>query len=121
MGGSNTELQDLTNRLIDRARAYGMEVSTEKSKIMTNSTSISADISMNGQKLEEMTSFKYRGATLCKNGTCSGEICIRIASAKAAMASNGRIKQDLVEQHHQLNKQVQVIEVSCHLHPPVWL
>ena len=42
-----------------------MEVSTEKSKITTNSVnSISADISMNGQKLEEMASFKYLGATM---------------------------------------------------------
>ena len=49
MGGSNGELQNLSNRLVDRARAYGMEVSTEKSKIMTNSTNnISADISLNG-------------------------------------------------------------------------
>ena len=44
MGGSNGELQDLANRLVDRATAYGMEVSTEKSKIMTNSKNISADI-----------------------------------------------------------------------------
>ena len=28
-----------------------MEISTEKSKIMTNSTNINADISINGQKL----------------------------------------------------------------------
>ena len=36
-----------------------MEVSTEKSEIMTNSTNnISVDISMNGQKLNA-TSFKY--------------------------------------------------------------
>ena len=58
MGSSNGELQDLTNRLVDKARAYGMEVSTEKSMIMTNSTNISADISMNGQKLVRVTSFK---------------------------------------------------------------
>ena len=38
MGGSSSELQDLTNRLVDTARAYGMEVSTKNSKIMTNST-----------------------------------------------------------------------------------
>ena len=38
MGGSNGEFQDLTNRLVDGAAAYGMEVSTEKSKIMTNSS-----------------------------------------------------------------------------------
>ena len=49
MDGSNGELQDLTNRLVDRATAYGMELSTEKSKIMINSTNnISAYISMNG-------------------------------------------------------------------------
>ena len=38
MGGSNGELQDLTIRLVDRATAHGMEVSPEKSRIMTNST-----------------------------------------------------------------------------------
>ena len=51
MGGSNGELQDLTNRLVDRATAYGMEVSTQKSKIMTIiMNNISADTSMNSQK-----------------------------------------------------------------------
>ena len=59
MGGNSGDLQDLTNRFVDGATVYGMEVSTEKSKIMTNSTNnISTDISMNGQKLEEVTSFK---------------------------------------------------------------
>ena len=73
MGGSNGELEDLTNRLVDRATAYGMEVSTEKNKIMNYSTNnISADIiiSINGQKLEEVTSFKWMGSTLCKDGIC---------------------------------------------------
>ena len=32
MGGSNEELQDLTNRLTQSSRAYGMEVSSEKAK-----------------------------------------------------------------------------------------
>ena len=69
-----------------------MEVCTEKSKIMTSSTNnISADISTNSQKLEEMTSFKYLGATLCKDGTCSAEVCVRITSAMAAMAKLNRI------------------------------
>ena len=49
IGGSSGELQDLTNRLVVRETAYEMGVSTEKSKIMTNSTNnISEDISMNG-------------------------------------------------------------------------
>ena len=49
-GGGNGELQDIINRHVDRATAHVMEISTEKSKIMTNSTNnISADVSMNGQ------------------------------------------------------------------------
>ena len=45
MGGSRGELQDLSNRLVDRATVYGMEVSEEKSKVMTNSTdNICADV-----------------------------------------------------------------------------
>ena len=59
MGSSNGELEDLTNRLINRAMAYGMEVSREKRKIMTSSVNnISVDISINGQKLGgEVVSF----------------------------------------------------------------
>ena len=64
-----------------------MEVSTEKSKTMTNCTnSLSADMTMKGQQLEEVTSFKYLGATLSKDGTSSTEVRVRIASAMAAMA-----------------------------------
>ena len=50
--------------------AHGMEVSTENRNIMTDSTNnISVDISMNGQKLEEVTSFQYLGTTLCEDKT----------------------------------------------------
>ena len=69
-----------------------MEVSTENSKTMTNSmNNISAGTRMNGQKLEEVISFKYLGATPCKYGTCSAGVRIRIASAMAAMARLNRI------------------------------
>ena len=68
-----------------------MEVSIEKSRIMTNSTTISVQISMNGQKLEEVTSFKYLGATLCKDATCSADVRIGIASAIVAMARLNRM------------------------------
>ena len=45
------------------------------SNVMTSN--ISADISMNGQKSHEVTSFKYLEATLCKDGTCSAEVHIK--------------------------------------------
>ena len=60
IGGSNDEPQDLINRLVDRATAYGMEVTTEQRKIMTSSTNnISAYISMNGLRLEEAVSYTH--------------------------------------------------------------
>ena len=66
----------------------------KKSKIVTNSTnSMSADISMTTEKLEKVTSSKYLGATLWKNGACSAEVRIRIAPAMAAMAGINRIWQ----------------------------
>ena len=46
---------------------------------------------MNGQKLEQVTGFKYQGATLCKDGTCSADVRIIIASAMAAAARLNRI------------------------------
>ena len=50
MGGSNGELQDFSNRLVDKATAFEMELNTKMSKIMTNGTSnIRADVKMNGQ------------------------------------------------------------------------
>ena len=70
MGGSENELQDLTTRLEEKARTYGMEVSSEKSKILVNST---------------VDSFKYLGSTLSKDGTSTNEIKIRIAVAMSAM------------------------------------
>ena len=64
-----------------------MEVSTEKSKIMVNSTTnTSADITMNGEKLEEVTSFNNLRATLSKDCTCTAEVQVSNAISTAAMA-----------------------------------
>ena len=42
-----------------------MELSTEKSKMAIDSTNnISAGVSLNSEKLEEVSSFKYLGTTL---------------------------------------------------------
>ena len=101
-----------------------MEVSTEKSEIMTNSTNnISADISMNCLHyyiilllLEEVASFKYWEQPFVR--MAHGQQ--KSASGFLSDGSNGQTKQDLAAQHHQLCKQVQAVQlqVSCHLHPP---
>ena len=45
--------------------AYGMEISAEKTKLMTNNSSgINTEIKVNEQKLETVTSFKYLGSVI---------------------------------------------------------
>ena len=70
---------------------------------------------MNDQNLEEVTTFKYPGATLCKDATCLAKIRIKIASAMAAMAIKRR--------SNTINF---AASSSCtrlywHLHPPLGL
>ena len=57
--GEKEELAKLAERLDKTSTAYGMEISAEKTKLMTNNTSgINTEIKVNGQKLETVTSFK---------------------------------------------------------------
>ncbi|KAI8486085.1 hypothetical protein Bbelb_361850 [Branchiostoma belcheri] len=96
LGGSNAELQSLTDKLNQSAGSFRMEVSTEKSKVMVNSSTSTRDemystIFMNGEELETVDSFTYLGGTLTKDGTSKVEVHRRIALATAAMARLTRI------------------------------
>ena len=63
-----------------------MEVSAEKTKLMTNNTSgINKEIKVNGQKLETVTSFKYLGSVITDQGS-NPEILSRITQTTAALA-----------------------------------
>ena len=64
---------------------YGMEISAEKTKLMTNNTSgINTEINVNGQKLETVTSFKYLDSVITDEGS-EPEIHTRIAQTTAAL------------------------------------
>ena len=83
-GLAGQELANLVERLNKASTAYGMEISAEKTKIMTNNTSgINTEIQVNGQKLETVTSFKYLGSVITDEGS-NPEILSRIAQATAA-------------------------------------
>ena len=83
--GEEEELAKLVECLNKAFTAYGMEISAEKTKLMTNNTSgISTKIKVNGQKLETVTSFKYLGSVLTDEGS-KPEILSRIAQATAAL------------------------------------
>ena len=62
-----------------------MEISAEKTKLMTNNTSgINKEIKVNGQKLDTVTNFKYLGSLITDEGS-NPEILSRIAQTTAAL------------------------------------
>ena len=62
-----------------------MEISAEKTKLMTNNTSgINTEIKVNGQQLETVTSFKYLGSVVTDEGS-KPEVLSRIAQTTAAL------------------------------------
>ena len=84
LAGEEEELANLVERLDKASTAYGMEISAEKTKMMTNNTSgINTEIKVNGQKLETVTSFKYLGSVITDEGSKPQLLC-RIAQATAA-------------------------------------
>ena len=59
------ELAKLVERLDRVSTVYGMEISADKTKLVTNNTSgINSEIKVNRQKLETVTSFKYLGSVI---------------------------------------------------------
>ena len=81
LAGEEKKLANLSERRDKASTAYGMEISAEKTKLMTNNTScINTEIKVNGQKLETVTSFKYLDSGITDEGS-KPQILSRIAQA----------------------------------------
>ena len=78
------KLEALVESLDKTCTRYKMEISAEKTKLMTNSANgIQREIKVKGQKLGIVTSFKYLGAVVSDDGS-KPEVLSRIAQATAA-------------------------------------
>ena len=70
LAGEEEELANLVEHLDKASTACGMEISAEKTKLMTNNTSgINTEIKMNGLRLETVTSFKYLSSVVTNEGS----------------------------------------------------
>ena len=79
------ELEALVESLDKNCTRYKMDISAEKTKLMTNSANgIQRETKVKGQKLGTVTSFKYLGAVVSDDGS-KPEILSRIAQATAAL------------------------------------
>ena len=85
LAGSEEELANLVERLDKTSTSYGMQISAEKTKLMTSNTSgITTKIEIGGQSLETVSSFKYLGAIVSVEGS-KPEIMSRIAQTTASL------------------------------------
>ena len=63
IAGQEQELVKLVNHLEEASTVYGMQISAEKTQLMTNNTNgFSTYITMDNKKLETARSIKYLGA-----------------------------------------------------------
>ena len=89
IAGTEEELQELTTTLERRARAYGMEIGAEKSKIMVNSRMAQrSTILKKGERLEEVKSFKYLGSIISSEGDPREKMRTRINLATSAIKNS---------------------------------
>jgi len=78
-------LQDMSDKLTEIGRCYGIEMNVEKTKVMRISRQpFPLKIIIDQKQLENVESFKYLGSILTNDGKCTCEIKCRIAMAKAA-------------------------------------
>ena len=106
LAGKEEELASLVDRLNKTSAAFGMEISAEKTKLMTNNANgISIDIRINGEKLDEVDSFKYLGAVVTDQGS-KPEVLSRIAQTTAALA---RLKTIWSDKHISLSSKIRLM------------
>ena len=85
LAGQEQVLVKLVNHLEEPSTAYGMQISAEKTQLMTNSTNgISTGITIDNKKLETVRSFNYLGAIVSDEGS-KPEVLSRIAQTTAVV------------------------------------
>ena len=85
LAGQELELIKLVNHTEEASTAYGMQISAEKTQLMTtNINGISTDIAIDNKKLETVHSFKYLGA-LVSDGGPKPEVLSGMAQTTAAV------------------------------------
>ena len=83
-----------------------MEISVEKTKLMTNNTSgINREIKVNGQKFDTVTSFKYLGSVITDEGP-KPEILPRIAQTTVALT---RLKPVWIDKSISLSSKIRLM------------
>ena len=96
-----------------------MEISAEKTKLMTNGASgIQREMKVKGQEFGTVTSFKYLGAVVSDDGS-KPEVLSRIAQATASLA---KLKPIWRDNNISIGSKLKLMRsLNCHFHISVCL
>src|SRR3989442_352334 len=84
--GTETELQRLMNKLNDTAKKFGMIINVQKTKttVVRWDGGGVVNITVDGQRIEQVKSFKYLGSVITEDGRSHSDEKVRIAMTKDA-------------------------------------
>ena len=83
---SETELQELMDRLDQVSRKYSLLINVDKTKVMA-SDSIACRILMQNELLEQVDTFPYFGSLITEDGECTTGFRTRLNRSQAIGAS----------------------------------
>lgn len=87
VASSEKGLQKLMNNLNDTAKKFNMKINVEKTKVMVVTQEDNGkvvDITIDGQRIEQVKCFKYLGSNITDDGRSTVDVKCRIAMAKEA-------------------------------------
>ena len=86
---SEVKLQSLVDCLVRESNRKGLNVNISKTQVLVTSKSneqITANITIDGKRLEQVRRFSYLGSVLTQDGRCDHDIRTRIVIAKEAFS-----------------------------------
>ena len=79
-----SDIQRKSDELARNAGKIGLQINTNKTKMLRNNSQTADPITIGGRDIEEVTEFTYLGAKVSTDGNSESEIKARIRKARAA-------------------------------------
>ena len=120
IAGSESQLQELLNTVVDGSLHRGLSVNIKKTQcIVISKTKITptCNIHINNETIKQVDKFKYIGSTITSDGRNDAEIKIRIGMAKDAFQKMEKVIKK--QEHNDRNKE-QNPAVLRYSHPYIW-
>jgi len=93
VASTQNELQNLMDRLNTVTKKYGMKINVKKTKVMciSRTGNHKLKILVEGQRVEQVTQFKYLGSIISSDWYCENDIRNRIVMGKQAFGNKKRL------------------------------